>query len=284
MGDTKIQWATKTWNPCSGCTRVSPGCDHCYANAYATRFWGDRKFSQVQTHPERLEEPGRWKTPQTIFVNSMSDLFHPRIGDRFREMVFQTIWANRRHTFVILTKRHDMMLNFTHWHNERHDGCWPENFWLGVTVESNAVSGIRLTALGMGPTANTFACVEPILSQVTLERIATTRGSYFNALTGEGYVAGASEPVQLRPLRWVVVGGESGGSARPCHIEWFRSLVGECARAYVPIYVKQLGRRCRGSAQYVDDKGLTTLWPEDIQVRQLPVGWPAKENAPWRML
>src|SRR6266496_2957979 len=120
MSTTTIEWTDYTWNPVSGCTKVSQGCKHCYAERLANRFWKDRPFTEVRLHPERLQQPATWKKPRTVFVNSMSDLFHENVPDDFIRKVFATMAANPQHTFQILTKRSERLCGLGRRRSEEH--------------------------------------------------------------------------------------------------------------------------------------------------------------------
>jgi protein gp37 len=244
MADTKIQWATKVWNPITGCSKVSDGCRHCYAEKIAHRFWGDRKFTDVQCHPERLEEPWHWRKPQRIFVNSMSDLFHESVPFEFIFAVFMYMlpsgankWAN--HTFMILTKRPERMAEFINWMTTK-DGLrieWPlPKIWLGVTAENQEMADKRIPVLLQIPAAIRFVSVEPMLSSVRLNRL--DKGDYIiDALQGMVYYLGGGR--QIKKLDWVIAGPETGPKARPMKREWIESLYEQCKSTGVPFFDKK---------------------------------------------
>lgn len=192
MGDrTGIEWTEATWNPVTGCTKVSPGCDHCYAEGIAHRFAGTKAYPngfEVTLRPERLDQPLRWRRPRRIFVNSMSDLFHKDVPDEYIAKVFAVMAAAPRHTFQILTKRHGRMrslLSGDRWllqvgdageamglldHRALIEGTWPlPNVWCGVSVEDQRWADIRIPALLETPAAVRFISAEPLLGPVQLQ-------------------------------------------------------------------------------------------------------------------
>jgi len=184
--NSSIEWTEATWNPVTGCTMVSPGCAHCYAEAYAERFRNmpNHPYSQgfdLRLWPERIDLPLRWKRPRHIFVNSMSDLFHEDVPLDFIRSVFDTMKRADWHTFQILTKRPDQTLALA------NRLPWPRNVWMGVSVENQRWT-TRIDALRLVPAAVRFLSCEPLLGPVDLD---------------------------LRGIDWVIVGGESGPRARP---------------------------------------------------------------------
>lgn len=272
MADSsKIEWTDATWNPVTGCTKVSPGCDHCYAETLHERFNGKGSFATVTLHPDRLDLPLRWKKPRRVFVNSMSDLFHKDVSDEFIAMVFAAMALTPRHTFQILTKRHARMRSLLSdsWFFE---GLLPHavdqlstgdyefryplpNVWLGVSTEDQKWADIRIPALLETPAAVRWISAEPLLGPVDLDMLSfftpADRAGFpgsFNSLTGEWSPAAGDPDLECRNtigdlprIDWVVVGGESGPGARPMHPEWARSLRDQCAAASVPFLFKQWG-------------------------------------------
>ena len=190
---SSIEWTEATWNPVTGCTKVSPGCAHCYAETFAERFRGvpghpyERGFD-LQLRPERLNQPLEWKRPRLIFVNSMSDLFHPDVPLEFTQAVFDTMLRANWHTFQVLTKRSERLAEVA------SRLPWPNNIWIGVSVENQRWTS-RIDNLRTVPAAIRFLSCEPLLGALTLD------------LTG---------------IHWVIVGGESGRRARPMRPEWAR--------------------------------------------------------------
>jgi protein gp37 len=220
-----IEWTDATWNPVTGCTKVSPGCLHCYAEQFAERFRGvpGHPYEQgfdLKLWPQRLELPLLWKNPRMIFVNSMSDLFHDRVPDEFVERVFDVMDRASIHTFQLLTKRSRRMAEFTAQRYSRKPELgkklWPRNVWAGVSVENDTYT-TRIADLQKVPASTRFLSVEPMLGPVTLN---------------------AS---RLKGIHWVIVGGESGHGARPMQPEWARAVREECARADVAFFFKQWG-------------------------------------------
>lgn len=278
--NTKIEWSDASWNPVTGCTKVSAGCDNCYAETFAERFRGvlGHHFEQgfdVVLRPERLDQPLRWKRPRRIFVNSMSDLFHEKIPDEYIARVFAVMALAPRHTFQILTKRHGRMrslLTSPGWrgmcedayfavnheaHNagaiprfrfsQNRDKWWSDfaeplrNVWLGVSVEDQKWADIRIPALLDTPATVRWISAEPLLGPVDLSRWL---GTLPVCGCGDNHGAGCSaECMQHEPpgLGWVVAGGESGREARPMSPAWARGLRDQCAAAGVPFLFKQWG-------------------------------------------
>jgi protein gp37 len=334
MGDTSIEWTDKTWNPTRGCSRVSPGCENCYAEAIAARFSDEghafhgfarrgkngprwtRRLALVdeQSFPghSTLSLPLRWRKPHRIFVNSMSDLFHEALTNEQIAAVFGVMAAAPQHTFQVLTKRAERMADWYAWawdqrcHGNttaeilrghaidrcgftRPDGStppgvgrrllgfdnrWPlPNVWMGVSTENQECADERIPHLLTIPAAVRFVSYEPALGPVSLFAFLKTplRDAALKHLT----------PTDMPGLSWVIVGGESGRGARPFHIQWARDVVGECTKAHVAVFVKQMG------AKPLDDNGkLVKLrsakggdpseWPTDLRtVRQ----WPAVARA-----
>lgn len=258
---TGIEWTDATWNPVTGCTKVSQGCKFCYAKhqawarlaAMPNTVYAGREFEQVMCHPERLDQPLRWTKPRMIFVNSMSDLFHPDVPDVFIDRVFAVMALAQQHVFQVLTKRPDRMLRYFMHHFTRSkcsrcaaeisgrrdsvgggdirvsDGPFPlPNVWLGVSVEDQAAADERVPLLLQAPAAVRWASVEPLLGPVELIGLSAHFDKHRNWRAGAG-------------LDWVVVGGESGHGARPMHPAWARSLRDQCAAANVPFLFKQWG-------------------------------------------
>jgi protein gp37 len=207
-----IEWTEATWNPVTGCDKVSPGCAHCYAETFAERFRGvpghpyERGFD-LQLRPERLTQPLEWKTPKLIFVNSMSDLFHEEVPLDFIQSVFETMREARQHTFQILTKRSKRLAELA----LRLD--WPDNVWMGVSVENQRWT-CRIDDLRTVPAAVRFLSCEPLLGPLRLD---------------------------LRDIHWVIVGGESGHRARRMDPHWVRGIRDQCGLARVPFFFKQWG-------------------------------------------
>jgi protein gp37 len=216
-GTTLIEWTDATWNPVSGCTKLSRGCDHCYAERIAERFRGvkghpfERGFD-VTVRPHKLKEPLSWRSPRRIFVNSMSDLFHKHIPRQVVDAVFDTMEAATWHTFQILTKRSSLMRRYV---NERYaQSGAPAHLWFGVSIEDKGAL-VRLRHLGETQGAVRFLSLEPLLEDLG--------------------------PLQLRDIDWVIAGGESGPGARPVGPEWIRSIRDTCVSQGVAFFFKQWG-------------------------------------------
>ncbi len=210
---SEIEWTDSTWNPVTGCSRVSPGCVHCYAERFAERFRGVRGHPYEQGFdlklwPERLELPLEWRDPRRIFVNSMSDLFHERVPLSFIRKVFATMEAAHWHRFQILTKRSKRLVEAA------SSLKWPENVWQGVSVEREDFKW-RIDDLRRVEAAIRFLSLEPLLGDL-----------------GE---------LDLDGIQWVIAGGESGPGARPVRAKWVRSIRSQCRKARVPFFFKQWG-------------------------------------------
>jgi protein gp37 len=216
--NSKIEWTDSTWNPVRGCTKISPGCKHCYAEAFAERFRGVKGHPYQQGFdlrlvPEKLSEPLQWKKPRMVFVNSMSDLFQDDIPDTFIVKVARIMRAANWHIFQVLTKRserlRDMLngpLSFV------TDSC---HVWWGVSVEDKKYGLPRVDHLRSAPAAVRFLSIEPLLEDL-----------------------GA---IDLSGIHWVIVGGESGPRARPIKKEWVERILRQCASSEVPFFFKQWG-------------------------------------------
>ena len=231
-----IEWTDATWNPVTGCTKVSPGCAHCYAEAITLRFGRGGPFlpgkTTIELHPDRLRLPLSWKQPRRIFVNSMSDLFHEEVPLAFIRRVFKVMEEAERHTFQILTKRHERLQALAPKLN------WPGNVWMGVSVENQYWADRRIPALADVPASVRFLSVEPLL-----------------------------KPVDLRPnlelVDWVIVGGESGPKARALQPEWVRQIRDHCVAAGVPFFFKQWGGRTSKSGGRTLDGRAVEEMPEN---------------------
>jgi len=251
MTKTKIEWADNVWNPVTGCTKVSEGCRNCYAETMANRFWGDRKFSDVRIHPERLGQPLDWGKPVRVFVNSMSDLFHKDVDSRYIGNVFQIMQKAKQHKFLILTKRADRMQKLLSQWSDGHDPkSWPDwplpNVWLGVSVENQKTADERIPLLLQTQAAVRFVSCEPLLGPIDLWKFATreeTFGSMYDHRGSYGFIPGfPKDPIKYHEgIDWVIAGGESGKNARPMHPDWARSIRDQCVDAGVPFFFKQWG-------------------------------------------
>jgi len=213
MNNTKIEWTDSTWNPVTGCSKISSGCAYCYAEKMANRLkaMNMKKYKNgfsLTLHPECLEEPYFWKKPRMVFVNSMSDLFHEDIDFNYIKRIFKVMNDNSHHIFQVLTKRGDILEKY----NPRL--VWTPNIWMGVTVESKDYIK-RINQLTKTNAIVKFLSCEPLLSPL-----------------GE---------LPLTKIDWVIVGGESGPKARPMKKEWVEKIQQQCAVAKVPFFFKQWG-------------------------------------------
>src|SRR5437867_2554568 len=215
---SQIEWTDATWNPVRGCTKITPGCDHCYAETFAERVRGVKghPYEQgfdVRLVPEKLAEPFRWRTPKMIFVNSMSDLFHDVVPEDYIAAVARVMVAARWHTYQVLTKRSERLQKLLN--STLSFAAEQPHIWWGVSVEDRKYGSPRIEDLRNADAAVRFLSVEPLLEDV-----------------GKLNLAGIS---------WVIVGGESGPGARPMRKEWVLSVRDQCRRASVPFFFKQWG-------------------------------------------
>lgn len=316
MGKTSIEWTRgddgregKTWNPLRGCTRESPGCINCYAERTAARFSGPgmpyaglakmtskgpRWTGRFKFVEEALMAPLRWKKPARVFVNSMSDLFHEDVPDEWIDPIFGVMAMSPHHTFMTLTKRAERMMLWAARDHERAAAAhclasmyitdpsigerwpltveravgvgkrgWPlPNVWMGVSVEDRERKS-RIDMLRQTPAALRFLSLEPLLEHLGV--------------------------LDLRGIDWVIVGGESGPNARPCDIDWIRSIKFQCRGAHVPVFIKQLGSKPVGVSDRITHRGNTSEmlqgfsrylnsrkggdiseFPDDLRVREFP--------------
>ena len=248
---TKIEWTDATWNPVTGCTKISPGCDRCYAERFAERFRGvpghpfERGFD-LTLRPERLEQPLKWREPRMIFVNSMSDLFHKEVPWKFVEQVFDAMERADWHVFQVLTKRSSRMRDFV---NGRYaNSRAPRHIWLGTSVEDglrrSRIEHVRNTAATIR-----FLSLEPLL--------------------------GPLGRLDLSGIHWVIVGGESGPGARPMHPAWARAIRDQCSAAGVPFFFKQWGEwaptgggEWQGPPNEVGSSWISDFKPGDMWMRR----------------
>jgi protein gp37 len=213
MAISKIEWTESTWNPLTGCNKISPGCKHCYAERMALRLQAMgqpnyRNGFNLTIHEHVLELPLNWKTPQMIFVNSMSDLFHKSVPVEFIQKVFQVMMEASWHTFQVLTKRSNRLIELD------EQLIWPKNVWMGVSVE-NMDYTFRIDHLRQTHAKTKFLSLEPLL--------------------------GPLQDLNLTRIDWVIVGGESGPKARPIQRSWVVDIRDHCQRAKVPFFFKQWG-------------------------------------------
>lgn len=216
--NSKIEWTDATWNPVRGCTKITPGCKHCYAETFAERFRGvpGHPFEygfDLRLVPEKLGDPIRWSTPRKIFVNSMSDLFHPEVPDDYIATVCRVMLAANWHTYQVLTKRGDRMSQLLQ--TKLRKAAEARHIWWGVSVENKTHGLPRITQLRSAKPAVAFLSVEPLLENL---------GRF-----------------SLKGIHWVIVGGESGHGARPIDAAWIRSIRAQCRAQNVPFFFKQWG-------------------------------------------
>jgi protein gp37 len=210
---SSIEWTDATWNPVTGCTKISPGCKHCYAYRMAKRLqaMGQERYRNgfdIALQPDLLKQPFHWKAPRRIFVNSMSDVFHEAVPESYISRIFATMADADWHSYQVLTKRTDRLRKLA----DRLP--WPRNVWMGVSVESEAYLP-RVRDLQAVPSAVRFLSVEPLLGRI--------------------------RRIPLRGIDWVIVGGESGPGARLMQPEWAREIRDQCMTADVPFFFKQWG-------------------------------------------
>jgi protein gp37 len=277
-----IEWTDTTWNPVTGCTKVSPGCEHCYAERIVERFKGKGAFTVVVRSEEKLYAPLKWHRPRRVFVNSMSDLFHDDIPASFIARVFSVIARTPQHTYQVLTKRHARMRSILTRPDIRNtiagivgaELAWPlPNLWLGVSVEDQKWADIRIPALLDTPAAVRFLSCEPLLSPVDLRRAVATMGSQRGHGLTASWVQAGGCCRRFHGIDWVIVGGESGPGARSLDPAWVRDLADQCRAAEVPVFVKQLGAvwARRHHVHHVDPKGGNwDFWQPDLRVRDYP--------------
>jgi protein gp37 len=213
---SSIEWTEATWNPITGCSKVSPGCAHCYAERFAERWRGVPGHSyeqgfELRLWPERLEMPLRWRRPRLIFVNSMSDLFHENVPFDFVRRVFDVMALAHWHTFQVLTKRHERLAELA------SELAWPANVWVGVSIENKRWVERADYLREVRKAAVRFISAEPLL--------------------------GPLEGLDLTDIDWLIAGGESGPRHRPVRDEWLTNLRDRCAEAGVPFFFKQWGGR-----------------------------------------
>lgn len=234
MAKSTIEWTESTWNPVTGCTKTSPGCKHCYAERMAKRLHAMGQPNYVRgfelaMHEHVLNAPLRWKKPQTVFVNSMSDLFHEQVPEAFIQRVFDVMRRAHWHSFQILTKRAARLEQLS----PKID--WPPNVWMGVSVESQRYAS-RITHLRMSNAHIKFLSLEPLLD--------------------------AFPHLDLEGIDWVIVGGESGPRARPMRESWVIEIRDQCRAAAVPFFFKQWGGTNKKKAGRLLDGQIWDEMPE----------------------
>lgn len=240
---SSIEWTEATWNPVTGCTKISPGCKHCYAERMSFRLqaMGQRNYTngfKLTLHERMLEKPLSWKKPQRIFVNSMSDLFHDDVPVDFILEVFEVMQRASWHQFQVLTKRSQRLLDL----NDQIS--WPDNVWMGVSVENQDYT-FRIDDLRKINAVTKFLSLEPLL--------------------------GPLSGLNLNGINWVIVGGESGPGARPMREDWVIQIRDQCNLADVPLFVKQMGESWAQANKAKSKKGgKMEEWRTDLQIRDYP--------------
>ena len=213
MGDTKIEWCDKVWNPITGCSPASTGCKNCYAAKIAKRFWGKRKFSDVKVDfGKKMRLPYTWKEPRKIFVNSMGDVFHPKVAYECWRYLVGVMTDCERHKFLILTKRPERMREFV-------DGCPPTpNVWVGVSIEDQNAFTARMGFLQLLKIKTKFVSCEPLLGPLNLD-------------------------LKENKVQWVIVGPETGVGKRRMDLNWAYDIYLQCRLAHVPFFYKGKGTK-----------------------------------------
>ena len=280
MSGTSIEWTEETWNPVTGCTKVSPGCQHCYAERFSERFRGvpghpyETGFD-VTLRPERLAKPLGWKKPRRVFVNSMSDLFHEDVPDEFIDRVFAVMSMAHWHTFQVLTKRAVRMRdylasrskNVKYWEKPAQELDYPfirllqfpfQNIWLGVSVEDQKRADERIPLLLETPAAVRFVSAEPLLGPINFDSTHESdpcSSNFLSGIEGERIYDG-----KKCALDWVIVGGESGPGARPMDPEWARFIREQCHASRIPFFMKQMAKK-----KPIPEDLMIREWPDEVR-------------------
>jgi len=239
--NSHIEWTDATWNPVRGCTKISPGCKHCYAETFAERFRGVKGHPYEQGFdlklvPEKLTEPLAWRSPKLVFVNSMSDLFQPGVPDGYAEAVSQVMVAADWHTYQVLTKRSERMTDLLN--GRLRFAARRKHIWWGVSVEDRKYGLPRIEHLRNAPAAVRFLSIEPLLEDLG--------------------------KIDLKGISWVIVGGESGPGARPISEDWVLSIREQCRTARVPFFFKQWGGRRKAKTGRLLDGRTYDEYPQRI--------------------
>lgn len=243
MAISTIEWTEKTWNPTTGCDKISAGCKFCYAEIMALRLkaMGQKKYKNgfdLTLHEHELETPYKWKKPSMIFVDSMSDLFHKDIPLEFIQKVFKVMNDTPQHTYQVLTKRADILYKY---HSQLN---WTDNIWVGVSVEDEKQLG-RIDYLRKTDATLKWVSFEPLINEISSSN--------------------------LEDINWAVVGGESGREYRPCKIEWIEKIIEQCKEQNVSVFVKQIGTHYAKLNKLKSFKGGDiSEFPASLQIRQFP--------------
>jgi len=274
---TKIGWTSSTWNPVTGCTKVSPGCDNCYAEVIAERFRGGPPWPMgfdLQLRPNKLHDPATWREPRRIFVNSMSDLFHRAIPDDYLEQIWEVMTTEApHHTYQILTKR-------PHRAARKIQGLGlplTPNIWIGTSVENQQFADNRIPALLDIPVRVRFLSCEPLLGPIDLSEYISAQVNDCQTDTSSpetrdalrGLVAAASKTMGPT-IDWVITGGESGAKRRPLDLAWVRAIRDKCLQGYVPFFHKQGSALGPGLDRELDGR-TWNQYPPDPPDRSRPV-------------
>ncbi len=255
MAETKIEWANKVWNPTTGCTKISSGCERCYAERMSKRLAGRFGYPENDpfcptVHPSCLGQPLDWKKPCRVFVSSMGDLFHEAIPDFVVNNVFFTMSLCKQHRFLLLTKRPERMRTYisnAHGYLVSRDIDTDEffgNIGIGVSIENQGMVGRRIPSLLGTPGILHFISCEPLLGEINLEHYLWKRNSYLGSVQHPN-----------RRIRWVIVGCESGPGARPMKESWVRKIVKQCKENDVAVFYKQkMENGKKVSLPYLDGK------------------------------
>jgi protein gp37 len=258
---TKIEWARKTWNPITGCSKISEGCLNCYAERMSKRLAGrfgyrtDEPF-RVTFHPGRIDDPIYWRKPSKIFVCSMGDIFHDDSRFEWIETVFQKMKEAGRHTYILLTKRPKNIIRYLEWRERKGTRTfatlteWPENIWIGVTAENQAQADKRIPTLLQVPAAVRLVSVEPCLEEMDLHSYLPPT-LFRNTIGSDG------------KINWVICGCETGPGARPMKEDWARDIYGQCEAVGVPFFFKKL-RPGKGDDVRRLDGEIVEQWPGEV--------------------
>lgn len=244
--NSRIEWTEATWNPVTGCTKISPGCKNCYAERLANRLqaMGQRRYLngfKVTLHPDSVDLPSSWTEGKRIFVNSMSDLFHKEVPFEFVSRCFDTMREADQHIYQVLTKRPERLLEFA---QKTLQGPWPAQVWAGTSVENSDYKW-RVDTLRQVPAPVRFLSIEPLIGPIG--------------------------KLDLRGIHWVIVGGESGPHFRPMEPKWAREVRDQCKRNKVAFFFKQWGGRTPKSGGRILDGKTWSQYPE-FPLRESPKG------------
>lgn len=255
--ESAIEWTDATWNPVTGCTKISAGCDYCYAERFAERWRNVKGHAYEQGFdlrlwPSRIDYPKRWRKPRMIFVNSMSDLFHKNIPQEFIDDVFTTMEFADWHIYQVLTKRSSLMCKYLQ--NRYAHRTMPKHIWCGVTVESEAYT-VRITHLRNTPAQTKFLSIEPLIAPIT--------------------------QLDLEGIDWVIVGGESGPNARPMKLEWVQQIRDKCIKCAVPFFFKQWGGiRPKSGGRELQGKEYNEIPHNQRRLKMKKFEWNLNESPP----